>query len=351
MKQPVTIVEIAKESGVSIATVSRVLNDSAPVAEATRARVNEVIHKHAYVPNSFAKGLSRRKSMILGVILPDIVNPYFAGMFQQIERAAYEAQYSVFLRNTDVATARQQSELDSFQMMIRKNVDGVLLVGGQGDLPQTHPAYTAALQQLCRVIPTVALGRPIPGVDCRFIQRELGQGVLLAIRHLLALGHRRIGFIGGQAGEGITEARLAAYRNALNTSGSLYDRQLVALTGFETPGGYRGMRAVLASGSGCTAVLTMNDNVALGAYRALADAGLRVAGDLSIISCDQFFSADYFVPRLTSVDQHNERFARYVVDALLRTVNGAEDAPPLDHQPELVVRESCAPPPTPTGHG
>lgn len=348
MKEPVTIVEIARESGVSIATVSRVLNGTAPVSAATRARVNAVIQKHAYTPNNFARGLSSRRSMTLGIVMPDIANPYFASMFQEIENAAYEAHYSVFLCNTSfrsgTAQTSGQRELDSFQMMIDKSVDGVLVAGGQADLITVSPEYKAALGQLARTIPTVVLGCPISGIDCRFVQRERGQRVLMAVNYLASLGHRYIGFVGGEGDVGVTEARLAAYLGALGTFDLPYDQRRIALSDYYAQDGYQAMCTLLVRDVPCTGILAMNDSVAQGAYRALADAGLSVPEDISVISCDQFFSAEYFVPRLTSVDQHNERFGRSVVDMLLHEMNGSKDEAAFIHRPELMIRESCAPP-------
>lgn len=345
MKPSVTIIEIAKESGVSIATVSRVINGTAPVSEATRAKVNAVIEKHAYTPNGFAKGLSSRRSMTLGVIMPDISNPYFAGMFKEIETAAYEAGYSVLLCNTSFSSSTAQTsgrrELAGFRMMIDKQVDGVLVAGGQADLVAVSAEYKNALGRLAGAVPTVVLGCPIKGIDCRFIQRERGQGVLMAVSYLVSLGHRDIGFVGGEGDVGVTEARLAAYIGALGTFSLQYDQRRIAMSDYYAPDGYRAMLALLARNVPCTAILAMNDSVAQGAYRALADKGLQVPEDMSVISCDQFFSAEYFVPRLTSVDQHNERFGRLVVGALLDEINGSQGETFFTHRPELIIRESC----------
>lgn len=348
MDHPVTIVQIAKESGVSIATVSRVINGTAPVSNATRERVNAAIQKYRYIPNAFARSLTNRQSMTIGIIMPDITNPYFSAMFREFEAAAREANYSVFLCNTAFFSAAEKQngapkELEYFQMMLDKMVDGVLIVGGQADLLSVDPAYKAALQHLAANVPVVVLGNQIEGVDCPFIQRESGRGIFAAVNYLVTLGHSRIAFVGGETGVGITEARQRTYYDALSVLGLSRDRDLVATSDFYVPDGYSAMQELLRRGTDFTAILAINDNVALGAYRALADAGRRIPEDVSVISCDQFFSADYFVPRLTSINQHNEQFGRFVINVLLGVIGGIRENVTLTVTPELVVRESCAP--------
>ena len=277
-----------------------------------------------------------------------ITNPYFSAMFREFEAAARAANYSVFLCNTaffssaDIATP--PPELEYFRMMLDKKVDGVLIVGGQVDLLKIDPEYKAALQHLASNVPTVVLGQQIPDIDCLFIQRESGRGVSFAIDYLAALGHKHIAFVGGENGVDITASRLSAYWDALDALRLPKDRNLVAISDYYTKDGYNAMRELLSRGCEFTAALTVNDSVAFGAYRALADVGLRVPEDISIISCDQFFSADYYVPRLTSINQHNEHFGRFVINALLGIINGIKENVRVVMTPELVLRESCAPP-------
>ncbi len=341
----VTIKQIAKESGVSIATVSRVLNGTAPVAETTRERVRAAIERHNYSPNSLARGLASRRSMTLGVILPDIANPYFASMFREMESAARSAGYSVLLCNTgfraEGSAELTRRELEAFQTMLDKAVDGVIVAGGQADLVDVRRDYRQALERLAAAVPTVVIGDPVPGTACIFIQRERGLGVLAAVNYLASLGHTSIAFAGGEEGVGITEARLGAYADALSALSLPYNRALVSPSDYYAPDGYDAVNRLLERGASFTALLVMNDSVALGAYRALADVGLAVPGDVSVVSCDQFFDAGFFVPRLTSVDQHNSRFGRFVVDALLRAMSGIRESKNLGYRPELVVRESC----------
>lgn len=348
VEKGVTIVQIAKECGVSVATVSRVLNGSAPVSEQKRARIQEAMAKHHYTPNAFARGLVSRQSMTLGVLIPDITNPYFSSMFREFECAAQEAGYSVLLCNTAfsavLAREKTQREAAYFRMLVEKRVDGVLIVGGQADLEMPGEAYRAALRELSAALPVVVLGSPIEGVDCQFIQRERGRGVFASVNYLSSLGHRRIAFVGGEKGVDITNQRLAAYRQALAVLGLREDEDLIALSDYYAPDGYAAAKRLLESGTEFTAVLAMNDNVALGVYRAMADAGLRIPQDVSVISCDQFYTAEYMVPRLSSVDQHNALFGRFVIRALLAAINGSRETVLLRYDPELIIRESCCPP-------
>lgn len=346
--QKITIVEIAKEAGVSISTVSRVINGSAVVSEKTRERVSEVIKRHHFTPSAVARTLVSRQSMTIGIIMPDISNPYFAAMFAEFEKEAMKAGYAVLLCNTgfssDTAQTTTAQEIAYFQMMLEKKVDGVLIVGGQVDLVQVSPDYRQALKQLANMVPVVVLGSEIEGIPCQFIQRERGQGVFAAINYLASLGHERIAFVGGERGVGITEMRLETYQTALNTMHLFQDPALIATTDYYAPDGYLAVQQLMERNVPFTAMLCMNDNVAFGAYRALNELGLRIPQDVSIISCDQFYTAPYYIPSLTSVDQHNELFGRYIVHALLGAMNGVHENVSLLFQPELIIRESCASP-------
>ena len=348
MGKNVTIVQIAKECGVSAATVSRVLNGTAPVSEEKRRRIQETMARHHYSPNALARGLVNRQSMTLGVLIPDITNPYFSSMFTEFEAAAQAAGYSLLLCNTafsaNRAGERTKRETDYFRTMVDKRVDGVLIVGGQADLNAPSESYRAALRELADTLPVVVLGNPIPGINCRFLQRERGRGVFASVSYLSDLGHKRIAFVGGEDGVDITLERLAAYRQALAVLGLPEDEELVALSDYYAPDGFAAANRLLSRGTDFTAILAMNDNVAAGVYRALADAGLEIPRDVSVISCDQFFTAEYMVPRLTSVDQHNALFGQFVIKALLSAMEGGRENVLLRYDPELIIRESCMPP-------
>ncbi len=346
MDKRITISQIAEESGVSIATVSRVMNGTVRVAPDKRQRVEEAIARHDFSPSAMARGLASNQSLTLGIILPDISNPYFAALFLEIERCALEAGYAVLLCNTlfggsSHGVPQTVDEAAYFQMMIDKQVDGVLITGGQIDLEQISPAYVQALARLNRSMPVVVIGQSIPDTGCLFLERESGKGVVSAISHLRALGHRRIAFVGGQPGVKITHMRLQAWETTLTACGLPCGPELVSLSDYYIQDGYTAMSALLEKKTEFTAFLAINDMVALGALRALADQGKRVPEDVAMISCDQFSSGEYQIPRITGIEQQNAHLGRMAILQLISAIKGNGEQIRFTFTPELVIRESC----------
>ena len=341
MEKNVTIVQIARECGVSIATVSRVINGTVPVAEDTRRRVQAVIDKYHFSPNAMARGLINRKSMTLGVMLPDITTPYFALLFREIEREAHAAGYAVFLCNTMYSSRAQDApEEDYFQMLQDKQVDGLIVVGGQLDLVAPTPAYCDALRHAAASVPTVVIGPQVDGVDAVFLTPDAGAGIAAAVRHLAAQGHTRIAFLGGEPGVTVTRDRLTAYRAALAAASLPCGEEQIVLTDYYLADGFAAANKLMSRDTACTALLAINDSVALGALRALADWGKAVPRDFALISCDQFPGADYRTPRLTAIDHHSEQLARAAVQQLLAAVQGAPRPEIQLLDAELIIRES-----------
>jgi DNA-binding LacI/PurR family transcriptional regulator len=345
-KEHITITQIAKEANVSISTVSRVLNGTASVVPDKRKRVEEIIQKYNFSPNALARGMITKRTKTLGVVLPDISNPYFSSMFLEIERSALEAGYTLLLCNTlfggsshGIRNTKEESYY--FQMMIDKQVDGVLIIGGQVDLISVDESYKLALKRLARHLPVVVIGQEIKDVDCIFIHPENGQGVIVALNYLYMLGHRKIAFVGGQPNVTITEIRINSYKNALQKLGLPVDEQLIAMSDYYSEDGYSAMNALISRNADFTAFLAINDNVALGAQRALVDQHKKIPEDVAVISCDQFLTGEYHIPRLTSINQHHELLGRLVVTTLINAIQGIGKTADFTFTPELVIRESC----------
>ncbi len=223
MKNKITISEIARKSGVSVSTVSRVLNNSPSVSPGKREKIQQIIAEHNYTPSVFARGMVNHTSQNIGVILPDITNPYFASLFMEVQSFAMQSGYATLLFNTMFVRNRKQqskmSEEDYFRIIQEKQVDGVLVLGGHIDKEDIPDSYIQALNQLHRQIPVVIVGTRIEGCNCLVVERDLKQGVASIVHHFIALGHERIGFIGGEPGIRITTARIEAFKQELRALG------------------------------------------------------------------------------------------------------------------------------------
>ncbi|RXZ79955.1 LacI family transcriptional regulator [Paenibacillaceae bacterium] len=348
LKTKITIAEIAEKSGVSISTVSRVLNNSPSVAPKKREKIQQIIDKYNYTPSAFARGMVNHTSRNIGVLLPDITNPYFTSLFNEVQSFAMQNSYATLLFNTMFVRNRkghsqQLPEEEYFKMILEKQVDGVLILGGNIDKEDVSPPFIQALNQLHQRVPVVIVGSKLEGCDCLFLERDLKLGVTSIVHHFIALGHERIGFIGGEPGIRITSARTDAFRHEMAAFGKPVDERHVVPSDYYAPDGYKAMEQLLQEPRDTlpTAVIAMNDMVATGAIRAMKDHELLCPQHIAVASCDQFPYSEYSIPRLTSLDQHNEYLGRMAVLQLISAMNGSEEMLSINHVPKLIVRESC----------
>ncbi|EBB5830065.1 TPA: LacI family DNA-binding transcriptional regulator [Listeria monocytogenes] len=344
----ITIQEIAKLSGVSVSTVSRVLNNSPSVSAAKRKKIQAIIDEHNYTPSVFARGMVNKQTKNIGVILPDISNPYFISLITQIQKFALDYMFSTILFNTMLAEPDNKNnqhpltEEDYLKIILEKQVDGLLILGGEIDKEIVPKEYITALNQLNNAIPVVVIGSKIPELNCLFIERNSKKGVTTLVSHLTALGHKNIGFIGGEAGVKITTYRLESFKEAMTSYQHPVNDDWVVLSDYYTADGYAAMTHLLENSTTLpTALVAINDNVAIGAIRAINDAKLSCPEDIAIVSCDQFMNGDYQTPRLTSMDQHNEYLGKMAILQLISAINGQVEPMIINHNPELIIRESC----------
>jgi LacI family transcriptional regulator len=344
----ITISEIAEKCGVSVSTVSRVLNNSPSVSPKKRERILRIIDEYQYTPSVYARGMNHHTSKNIGIMLPDITNPYFASLFMEIQRFALKSNYATLLFNTMSVQKKAQdngsfSEESYIRMILEKQVDGVLILGGAIDREDIPDSYIQALNQLHTRIPVIILGTMIEGCECLFIERNLKLGVSSIVHHLIALGHERIGFIGGEPGIRITTARVESFKQVMTALNKPIAQEHIITSDYYAPDGYEAMKQLLQLERGQlpTALIAMNDMVAIGALRAMQDTGLKCPDDIAIASCDQFEQSEYSIPRLTSLDQHNEYLGRMAVMQLISAMNGSAEKISIHHTPKLMIRESC----------
>jgi len=331
-----TIKDVALRAGVSVTTVSHVVNDTRHVSAKGRERVEQAIRELGYVPNAMARSLKSNTTSTLGMLIPNSSNPYFAEIVRIVEDRCFGAGYTLVLCNTDDEPRRQSVYL---QVLAERRIDGLIVVStGAGD----DDSLVTQLHGLR--IPTVLVDREIADPACDLVETAHMQGGLLAVRHLLSLGHKRIACIGGPVGVMPSEQRIEGWRMALAEAGAAPNADaLLWRGGFTSQGGYEAMHAILRTEHAPSAVFVCNDLMAIGALRAAHESGVHVPDDLSIVGFDDIELSAYTSPPLTTVAQPKERIGALAVDMLLERVGGKRrDTRKVVLQPELRVRASTA---------
>jgi DNA-binding LacI/PurR family transcriptional regulator len=328
-----TIHDVARQAGVSKSLVSLVLQGSPKVAETSRQAILDAMQTLGYQPNRLARGLVARRSGIIGVIASDLHNPFFADVLDAVLESTDSAGQQVL-----VGTGRRHPEQERqlVESLLGAPVDGVLLLS---------PDIAAdELERIGQRIPTVVTGRSDAssyGIDT--VVADNVAGAVLAVKHLLDLGHRRIAHITGGDGPASPE-RQHGFRDAMAEAGA--EAHMVIEPGeFTDDGGYRAMRRILATSPRPTAVFTANDFAALGALNAIDEAGLSVPRDISLVGYDNTSIAASRHISLTSIDQPHAEMGRLAAGALLERIDGNTD--PARHiglTPKLVTRTSTGPP-------
>ena len=330
----VTIKDVARASGVSAMTVSRVINQSQNVNPETRRRVERAIAELGYVPNRLARGLSRRKTGTIALIVPDVANPFFTLIVRGAEDVARRAGYRIVLGDT---RADLELERDVIEEMLAHRVEGIA-IAPVSDRSRAH------LRRLERLgVPFVLIDRTVSRVEADVVLGDSLGGAQRLVEHLVARGHRRIGMIVEADDVSTARDRLRGYVQALEGAGLPVDDELVVRSTVDPEGGYAGMQRLLALEERPTAVFTVNNLVALGAVEAVRAEGLEVPDDVALVCFDDIEFASRLYPFLTVMRQPAETFGTLGVQLLLERIEGrALGTNRVVVLPgEFVVRRSC----------
>ncbi|MGI6131736.1 MAG: LacI family DNA-binding transcriptional regulator [Bacillota bacterium] len=325
-----TIYQIAKIAGVSAATVSRALNDSGCVRAELRDRIRSIAKELDYQPNSLARGLLNKRTYTLGLVMPDITNPFFPAVARGVEDVAHSHGYGVILCNTDGSPHR---EGDCLTMLRTKCVDGIIFIASH--------VRAKHLEGLRRAgIPVVLADRRLEGVHDSVLTDNVG-GARQAVSHLLSLGHRAIAVVVGPANLATTEERLSGYSIALCEHGVEFDPGLVFEGDFRQHSGYELALKIADMGPMPTAVFAANDLMAVGALAAFSERGVRVPDDIALVGYDDIMISRVTTPRLTTVAQPKYEMGTTACETLLKRIE-TPDSPTqsIVLKPQLVVRES-----------
>lgn len=306
------IVDVALKAHVSIATVSRVVNKSDhKVNRVTQERVLEAIRELDYRPNALAKGLLMKKTMTIGIIIPDISNPYYAEIVRGIQDVADQAGYAVTLHNTD----KKPGGITRYIYLLReKSADGIIFSGG---IINGHETISILRELRERV---VVIGRH--EVDFPAVMVDNIDGAAQAVQHLFDIGHRRIGFIGGPDGSTTSLDRLAGYKNAMARNGVTFAPRLVKKGMWTPESGYLLGTQLLKGKGRATAIVAANDPMAFGAIKAAKALGLMVPEDLAVIGFDDIPLSSYFDPPLTTVKIPMHDLGAASMKMLLNLISG-----------------------------
>lgn len=324
--------EVARRAGVSLGTVSRVINRNPTVAPALRERVEVVIKELGYRPNTLARGLRSQRTHTLGLIIPDVTNPFFSELVREIEQAAGRNGYSIILGNSGESRSSEQLYLD---MLADRQVDGLIIIPGVGTRSISPP----------RNIPIVIVDRPLPHFPV--LASDHRKGAKQAVEYLIKLGHRRIACIAGPPRLIVAAERYRGYRQVMERhfqAPNLVKRGLIEFANFDYESGYQAALQLLKTNRKPTAIFASSDQHAIGALRAARDAGLEVPHDLSIIGFDDIPLAALVTPRLTTVAQPIAAISERAVAVVLRIRDGEYITGQERFCTVLKVRESCAPP-------
>ncbi len=325
-----TIDDVAARSGVSTATVSRVLSGSVPARPETRERVLAAARDLDYRPSRVARALKRQETLTLGLVVTDITNPFFPQIVRAVEGAAHERGYGILLANGGDEAARELEHLD---LLIERRVDGIIIVSSR--MTRRH-----AERLRHSTVPVVLVNDTIAGSGLPTVTTAHRHGARMATEHLVGLGHRRIAHIGAPADQAAAAQRRLGVRDAVRAAG-LEDPVLEVGDG-GVEGGARAVGPLM--GAGVTGIVAYNDLTAIGALRALRRARVAVPETMSVVGFDDIDLAAWTDPPLTTVRQPTDELGRWAVAHLADRLAGGSGASgrPTTLEPELVVRGSTA---------
>ena len=328
------IKDVALHAGVSVTTVSHVVNGTRFVSETARQRVEEAVRELGYVPSAVARSLKHNTTRTFGMVIPNNSNPYFAEIIRGVEDRCFAAGYNVILCNSNDDPERQAAYL---RVLAERRIDGLIFVVTGSDA-----VVRATLGGINT--PLVLLDREVSGVSGDLVEVNHVLGSQMATRHLLELGHPRVACISGPPGLSPSSQRRAGWKDALEKAGVERTESDLARGDFTARGGYLAMQALLKRRPRPTAVFACNDLMAFGALTAAREAGIAVPQQLSIVGFDDIDLAAFSAPPLTTVAQPKKQIGTVAADLLLdRVSNARTDNRQMILDPELRVRASTAP--------
>jgi LacI family transcriptional regulator len=326
-----TIRDVAKAAGVHPSTVSRVINGNSNISQETVKKVLSVIKKLNYTPNALARGLKTNKLHTFGMLIPDIANPFFAGLARGVEDAANEHGYNVILCNTDDCF---EKEITYLRLLKERRIEGLILAN-----VKFRDQSIIELEK--RNFPYMLLSRNIKGLQKNSISIDNIAGGFLATQYLIRLGHKKIGHITGPYNITAAIDRIKGYKKALEYYQIPFNKQYILEGDFRIKGGYRAMNNYFKLSNPPTAIFTANDLLAVGAIEAIRENSYDVPHDFSVVGFDNIRLASYLSPPLTTIRQPMIEMGYLAIIKLLERIKKNVSHENICIKPDLVERKSC----------
>jgi len=329
-----TIKDVALAAGVSVATVSRVLNNTAPVNEETRKRIQNIINELHYKPSMIARGMRNQQSKVIAIMVPSYENPYHIKLFKYIEQEAKERGYRLILVGMDEGN---DSEHESIMELMTRNVDGIILctyLGNKNNIKN--------IIHLSQTVPIIFMDNFEFDEAISSVVIDGYKGMWEVTKHLLQLGHKRIGYIDGSSGYKVANERRNGYEDCLKEHHISIETELIYYADYEISAGYEACRYFMEECSvRPTAILAANDIMAVGAIGYLREKGYRIPEDVAVAGFDDIYLSKIIVPNLTTYRQPLDRIAEEVVRMLIDKIN----SPTIEEKQvmidgELIIRRS-----------
>ncbi|QQR38017.1 LacI family DNA-binding transcriptional regulator [Devosia rhizoryzae] len=331
-----TIEDVAALAGVSIATVSRAINEPTKVAEETRRRVTEAVARTGYTTNAMARSLRMRRSNMILILAPDVGDPNFSNILVGLETEASKRGYGLLIGNTQNDASR---ETDYLRFISSNQADGLILFTGH------LPFGFGVGQDENRLPPMVAVNEPVPGQDVPFVGVDNFEGARVAAEHLVSQGHRRIAFIGRSPGREVNRLREAGYRAALTGAGLAVDPRLIIDGDGTTESGRAAAELMFVRDALPTAFLCVNDATALGVIISLNARRYELPRQFSVMGFDDISFASFVTPSLTTMKQPRHKIGEAAMELLLSLLAGEKPkSREVLFRAELIVRNSVSPP-------
>jgi LacI family transcriptional regulator len=327
-----SISDVARESGVSIFTVSAVVNNKSHVGKNLRQRVENAIRKLNYRPNLIARSLIKQKTQTIGMIVPDIANPFFPMVVRGAEDSAQKQGYNLLLCNSDDSLDKEERAVE---LLLSKRVDGILLTKASGD-------FRPSLRQMIKEVnvPFVLVMRTYPQLTRDAVISDDYQGAYDAVCHLARAGRRRIGLVSGPLKVSNAKERWRGFRDALEAKNLPYEPELMVEGDYRIESGFRGGHSLLSQRP--DGIYVANHLMTIGLLKAAEEMGLKCPDDFGLVSFDDYPWLGVFRPRLTTVELPKHQLGSEAAELLIRRISGDHSKPVLRKlQPELRIRESC----------